>query len=78
MFWYAFVMAQLLYCDRVQKRGIEQPRTYPIISAWNKDMIQERMKLEAKSQFGLGSVLQRIEIHAQQQVKVQQQDSEAC
>uniref|UniRef100_A0A803L301 Uncharacterized protein n=1 Tax=Chenopodium quinoa TaxID=63459 RepID=A0A803L301_CHEQI len=51
--------------------GIEQPRTYPIISAWNKDMVHERMKLEGKSQFGLGNVLSRIQIN-EQQANVQQ------
>uniref|UniRef100_A0A803MX79 Aminotransferase-like plant mobile domain-containing protein n=1 Tax=Chenopodium quinoa TaxID=63459 RepID=A0A803MX79_CHEQI len=50
----------VMYFDSL-KRGTAQPRrTIPLISVWNKQMIQERMKVEMKRGFGQGKVLDRL------------------
>ncbi|XP_021773569.1 uncharacterized protein LOC110737532 [Chenopodium quinoa] len=50
----------VMYFDRL-KRGTAQPRrTIPLIAVWNKQMIQERMKVEKKRGFGQGKVLDRL------------------
>uniref|UniRef100_A0A803MJF9 Uncharacterized protein n=1 Tax=Chenopodium quinoa TaxID=63459 RepID=A0A803MJF9_CHEQI len=54
--------SQVMYFDRL-KRGTAQPRrTIPLIAVWNKQMIQERMKVEKKRGFGQGKVLDRLTV----------------
>lgn len=37
-----------------------QPREFPLLSVWNSERIEERMKIENKRGFGKGVVLKRI------------------
>ncbi|XP_056685543.1 uncharacterized protein [Spinacia oleracea] len=50
----------ITYFDRLQREKIVQPREFPLLSVWNSERIEERMKIENKRGFGKGVVLKRI------------------
>uniref|UniRef100_A0A803N7X6 Ubiquitin-like protease family profile domain-containing protein n=1 Tax=Chenopodium quinoa TaxID=63459 RepID=A0A803N7X6_CHEQI len=52
----------ICYFDRLQRSKISNPRQFPLLSVWKKDLIKERMKLEMKRGFGKGHVLDRMEV----------------
>ncbi|XP_056691525.1 uncharacterized protein [Spinacia oleracea] len=49
------------YFDRLKRQTFDPPRTFPLISSWNKNVVKERVALELKFGFGLGLLLERIE-----------------
>ncbi|XP_056683799.1 uncharacterized protein [Spinacia oleracea] len=49
------------YFDRLKRLTFDPPRTFPLISAWNKNVVKERVDLELTFGFGLGTLLERIE-----------------
>ncbi|XP_021752404.1 ABC transporter F family member 4-like isoform X5 [Chenopodium quinoa] len=60
----------LFYFDRVQRLDKRPPRTIPIISAWNRDMVLERLKIELELGFGRGKILPRIAAEVEESPKV--------
>ncbi|XP_056689464.1 uncharacterized protein [Spinacia oleracea] len=52
---------QLFYFDRVMKKRVEQPRTFPLISTWTKKMVKDRI-IEERKGYGLGRILDKIEL----------------
>ncbi|XP_021761252.1 DNA ligase 1-like [Chenopodium quinoa] len=60
----------LFYFDRVQRLDKRPPRKIPIISAWNRDMVLERLKIELELGFGRGKILPRIAAEVEESPKV--------
>lgn len=60
----------MFYFDRVQRLDKRPPRTIPIISAWNRDMVLERLKIELELGFGRGKILPRIAAEVEESPKV--------
>ncbi|XP_021721242.1 uncharacterized protein LOC110688786 [Chenopodium quinoa] len=60
----------LFYFYRVQRLDKRPPRTFPIISAWNKDMVLERLKIELELGFGRGKILPRIAAEVEESPEV--------
>lgn len=50
-------------------RKIVQPRTFPLITCWTKDIIQKRLKIERTFGFGNGKLLDRIKLQETPEVK---------
>uniref|UniRef100_A0A803KY96 Ubiquitin-like protease family profile domain-containing protein n=1 Tax=Chenopodium quinoa TaxID=63459 RepID=A0A803KY96_CHEQI len=50
------------YFDRLQRKNIIMPRQIPLIKEWDSDKIAKRIVIERKLDFGLGTLLDRIEI----------------
>ncbi|KAL2901149.1 Elastase [Bienertia sinuspersici] len=61
----------ICYFDRLQRSKIENPRQFPLISIWKKELIKERMKIENKRGFGKGLVIDRM-----QKIQVQQNEQQ--
>uniref|UniRef100_A0A803KXZ3 Uncharacterized protein n=1 Tax=Chenopodium quinoa TaxID=63459 RepID=A0A803KXZ3_CHEQI len=50
------------YFDRLQRKNIIMPRQIPLIKEWDSDKIAKRIAIERKLGFGLGTLLDKIEI----------------
>ncbi|XP_021761131.1 uncharacterized protein LOC110725963 [Chenopodium quinoa] len=60
----------LFYFDRVQRLDKRPPRTFSIISVWNRHMVLERLKIEYELGFGRGKILPRIAVQVEESPEV--------
>uniref|UniRef100_A0A803M2R7 Uncharacterized protein n=1 Tax=Chenopodium quinoa TaxID=63459 RepID=A0A803M2R7_CHEQI len=49
------------YFDRLQKMTLEQRRDFTLIKVWTIDLIKDRIDLELRLDFGLGTLLDRVQ-----------------
>ncbi|KAL2922615.1 Succinate--CoA ligase [ADP-forming] subunit beta [Bienertia sinuspersici] len=70
------IQSPICYFYRLQRSKIENPRQFPLISIWKKELIRERMKIENKRGFGKGLVIDRMQIiHVEENEQHSPQDS---
>lgn len=60
MFTISSFFHQICYFDRLQRLKRTPPRNFPLVAAWKRELIRDRVIVEKKGTFGKGTVLPRI------------------